>query len=196
MNWIELNFSVTDGVFDAKAYTEKSLNRVIKAKLKAERAQQRAPVPTTAASVSASVASSAAPSKAPTPVPPEEGFLVADARVYESMELNAGSESHVASGTTNAEKEKEKVTTTPATRVELLRLKLSLVAKFTRLLVPVLVDVYAASVASQVRTKTLVGLLKAVSFLDGEDLKNALKVSCCYISCFSFSILIYAAPFF
>ena len=61
-------------------------------------------------------------------------------------------------------------------RTELLRSKPELVARFTRLLVPVLVDVYAASVVSHVRTKTLTGLLKAVSFLDGDDLKNALKV--------------------
>jgi E3 ubiquitin-protein ligase TRIP12 len=45
-----------------------------------------------------------------------------------------------------------------------------------RLIVPILVDVYAASVAFNVRTKAMAGLLKALSFMEGEELKKALKV--------------------
>ena len=46
-----------------------------------------------------------------------------------------------------------------------------------QLLVPILIDVYAASVFTPVRIKTLTGRLKAVSFLDGDGLKRVLMVS-------------------
>jgi E3 ubiquitin-protein ligase TRIP12 len=55
--------------------------------------------------------------------------------------------------------------------------KSAVVAKFMQLLVPILIDVYAASVITPVRIKTLTGLLKAVSFLDGDGLKWVLMVS-------------------
>ncbi|KAF8519043.1 hypothetical protein BU17DRAFT_48078 [Hysterangium stoloniferum] len=151
-----------DGVFDNKGYTEKSLARLVKVKAKAERAAQRA----------ASAASSAAPSKAPTPSLPEDNAPTPD-------------ESAHSRNTEPAESSSAKEA--PVSRMELLRSKLELVALFTKLLVPVLVDVYAASVASHVRTKTLTALLKAVSFLDGDDLKNALK--CVPVASFVGSIL-------
>ena len=61
-------------------------------------------------------------------------------------------------------------------RTELLRSKPAEVGRFMQLMVPILVDVYAASVITPVRVKTLTGLLKAVSFLDGEGLKRVLTV--------------------
>ena len=61
-------------------------------------------------------------------------------------------------------------------RTELLRSKPSVVGRFMQLMVPILVDVYAASVITPVRVKTLTGLLKAVSFLDGDGLKRVLTV--------------------
>ena len=61
-------------------------------------------------------------------------------------------------------------------RTEMLRSKSAVVAKFMQLLVPILIDVYAASVITPVRIKTLTGLLKAVSFLDGDGLKRVLMV--------------------
>jgi E3 ubiquitin-protein ligase TRIP12 len=64
-------------------------------------------------------------------------------------------------------------------RTEMLRSKSAVVAKFMQLLVPILIDVYAASVITPVRIKTLTGLLKAVSFLDGDGLKRVLMVSLC-----------------
>lgn len=142
--------TVVDGVFDNKAYTEKALARLIKAKAKAERAAHRA-----------SAASSASHSKAATPPVPDDTAQTPDgASQIQAPEPGEGPHS------------KDSL----LNRMELLRSKPELVARFTRLLVPVLVDVYAASVVSHVRTKTLTGLLKAVSFLDGDDLKNALKV--------------------
>jgi len=64
----------------------------------------------------------------------------------------------------------------PPDRTEILRSKSTVVGRFMRLLVPILVDVYAASVITPVRIKTLTGLLKAISFLDPDGLKKVLLV--------------------
>ena len=64
-----------------------------------------------------------------------------------------------------------------ADRIELLRSKSQVVGRFLQLMVPILIDVYAASVITPVRVKTLTGLLKAVSFLDADGLKQVLTVS-------------------
>ena len=61
-------------------------------------------------------------------------------------------------------------------RAELLRSKPDVVVRFMQLIVPILVDVYAASVAIPVRAKCLTALLKAISFLDCEVIKRVLKV--------------------
>lgn len=62
-------------------------------------------------------------------------------------------------------------------RTELLRSRPEVIGRFLHLMVPILVDVYAASVITPVRIKTLTGLLKAVSFLDGEEVKQVFSVS-------------------
>lgn len=68
-------------------------------------------------------------------------------------------------------------TTDPVSdRTELLRSKIDVVGRFMQLIVPVLIDVYAASVITPIRIKTLTGLLKAVGFLEGDELRAALNV--------------------
>jgi E3 ubiquitin-protein ligase TRIP12 len=67
--------------------------------------------------------------------------------------------------------------TPPPDRTEMLRGKPEVVGRFMQLIVPILVDVYAASVITTVRTKTLTGLLKAVSYLDPDGIKRVLTVS-------------------
>ena len=62
-------------------------------------------------------------------------------------------------------------------RTEMLRGKPDVVGRFMRLTVPILVDVYAASVITTVRIKTLTGLLKAISYLDADGIKQVLTVS-------------------
>ncbi|KAI6113129.1 hypothetical protein F5141DRAFT_1188308 [Pisolithus sp. B1] len=62
-------------------------------------------------------------------------------------------------------------------RTELLRSKPEAVGRFMRLMVPVLIDVYAASVITPIRIKTLTGLLKAVGFLEGNEIKAALNTA-------------------
>jgi E3 ubiquitin-protein ligase TRIP12 len=59
---------------------------------------------------------------------------------------------------------------------ELLRSKPGVVERFMDLMVPILIDVYAASVITPVQVKNLTGLLKAVSFLNADGLKRVLTV--------------------
>jgi len=61
-------------------------------------------------------------------------------------------------------------------RTELLRSKPVIVERFVQLLMPILIDVYAASVVTPIRIKTLTGLLKAVSFLDADAIKQVFMV--------------------
>ena len=68
----------------------------------------------------------------------------------------------------------------PPDRTEMLRGKPEVVGRFMQLIVPILVDVYAASVITTVRIKTLTGLLKAISYLEGGEIKRVLTVSAGY----------------
>jgi hypothetical protein len=45
------------------------------------------------------------------------------------------------------------------------------------LIVPIMVDVYAASIIATVIIKTLTGLLKAISYSEGDEIKRVLIVS-------------------
>lgn len=65
----------------------------------------------------------------------------------------------------------------PPNRTELLRSKPEVIGRYMQLMVPILVDVYAASVVTPVRVKSLTGLLKAVSFLDPDELRRVFTVS-------------------
>ena len=154
----------TDGVFDHKGYTEKALTKLVKAKAKADRATSRREAretPTTAAST-------------PQPTSPNG--------TADSTEASAAIEP--ASEAPSREEQVE-VPQIPAKdqvldRSELLRSKPEVVGRFMQLMVPVLIDVYAASVITSVRLKTLTGLLKAVGFLDTEDLKQVFSVRLFY----------------
>ncbi|KAI0924248.1 hypothetical protein AcW2_005179 [Taiwanofungus camphoratus] len=135
-----------DGVFDHKTYTEKALGRLVKAKAKADRAGARQ------ATV---VANLSGPAMFDDSSAPDTG--AADSHsVHEVDEIVPS------------------VLPKDATmdRTELLRSKPEVIGWFLHLMVPILVDVYAASVITPVRIKTLTGLLKAVSFLDGEEVKQ------------------------
>ncbi|KDR80639.1 hypothetical protein GALMADRAFT_240990 [Galerina marginata CBS 339.88] len=150
-----------DGVFDHKAYTEKSLVRMVKAKAKADRAAARL--------LAQGQANGVAPSVAPSPItvsgPPTDNASPAAGSVdMPSQESEENAEASAALPSFEA---------TPD-RTDMLRSKSAVVGRFMQLLVPILVDVYAASVITPVRIKTLTGLLKAVSFLDPDDLKPVL----------------------
>ncbi|KZT38098.1 hypothetical protein SISSUDRAFT_1062304 [Sistotremastrum suecicum HHB10207 ss-3] len=165
-----------DGVFDAKAYTEKGLAKFIKAKAKAEKAERaRERAAAAAASINASldmVASSANDSartsgdegQTPSQVP-SESPLVLPAEVAASQDVASASASPAPTP----------IKVEPAvSRIELLHSIPEVVDRFMDLIVPILVDVYAASVITNVRVRALSSLLKAVSFLDGDGLKRTL----------------------
>jgi E3 ubiquitin-protein ligase TRIP12 len=132
---------------------------MIKAKAKADRAAAR--------QANQAGTSSATPieSSAPTPTPEAEGrstpSLPNDSQVQDSDDM------------TPAPAQKEP----PVDRVSLLRANPEVVGRFMALLIPILVDVYAASVIIAVRVKTLTGLLKAISFLESEEIQKVLQVS-------------------
>lgn len=152
----------TEGVFDHKIYTEKSLAKMVKAKAKAERAAAR--LAAQGQSSSTTVLPSPLPVSGPamddaSPVPvPADGSTQEPEENREASAALPGIE-------------------VSPDRTDMLRSKPIVVGRFMQLLVPILVDVYAASVITPVRIKTLTGLLKAVSFLDPEGLKPVLMVS-------------------
>ncbi|OCH91486.1 hypothetical protein OBBRIDRAFT_775037 [Obba rivulosa] len=159
-----------DGVFDHKSYTEKALARMMKSKVKAERAAARQAalgLPHNQSGISSSVGGS--------PAVPDEN--VGPDGAADSQSVQEGDDSAPAAPAKEVAPD----------RTEMLRSKPEVVGRFMRLMVPILVDVYAASVVTPIRIKTLTGLLKAVSFLDGEDLKQVF--TCVPVASFASSIL-------
>ncbi len=161
-----ITYSLTDGIFDHKGYTEKALTRMVKAKAKADRAAARQAAAAAAGPVPPDHPSVSTPSSATPAAPPPEESPAPEA---------GGSESQAQPETEDSPlpiPPKEQ----PPDRTELLRSNPAVVGRFMHLMVPILVDVYAASVITPVRIKTLTGLLKAVSFLDGDELKRVFTV--------------------
>ncbi|KAI0664313.1 hypothetical protein C8Q70DRAFT_946839 [Cubamyces menziesii] len=146
-----------DGVFDHKGYTEKALNKMTKAKAKADRAAARQ-----AAAAAGTSGSTARTASTTTPPAPTEESQPSDAMHVDPHPTLEGEDA-----LPRLEREPASVD-----RTELLRSNPVVVGRFLRLIVPILVDVYAASVNTPVRVRTLTGLLKAVSFLDGDELKQ------------------------
>ena len=61
-------------------------------------------------------------------------------------------------------------------RLQLLRDNPEVVSRFLRLIVPILFDVYSASVTLQVRMRCFTGILKATSFVDGDAMEPFYRV--------------------
>ncbi|TXT15889.1 hypothetical protein VHUM_00392 [Vanrija humicola] len=143
-----------DGVFDHRSYTEKNLAKIKRGRGRSERSERskqrksdETEAPSTGPSTPAEPANPAATLQA-TPIPALGAYNSSRAR-------------------RDAEQQYEQ-------RVALLKSKSEVVAKFMRALVPVLVDVYAASVSLRVRTKALTGLVKAAAFASPTDLELTL----------------------
>uniref|UniRef100_D8Q152 HECT-type E3 ubiquitin transferase n=1 Tax=Schizophyllum commune (strain H4-8 / FGSC 9210) TaxID=578458 RepID=D8Q152_SCHCM len=150
-----------DGVFDHKSYTEKSLARLIKAKAKADRAaaRQAAQAPFVAALL------------LPEPTPATASSTPTG---EEPSETAAGSSTPAQGDEASVSTSTKPAGAPVSERTQLMRSHPDLVGTFMQLTVPILIDVYAASVNLSLRTKTLTGLLKAISFLDAEGLKRVL----------------------
>ncbi|ORY25651.1 hypothetical protein BCR39DRAFT_543634 [Naematelia encephala] len=146
-----------DGVFDPKAYTEKSLAKVRKGR-PADRSSTRR---------SSRTAGESSASAGPSTPKAGEGVSLPSETTPTSSAAAATREAVL-----KAKREAEQAI---EQRLELLQGHAPLVGRFINAIVPVLVDVYAASVALRVRTKVLTGLVKAVAFAGEEDLRSTLK---------------------
>ncbi|KAL4078725.1 hypothetical protein V8B97DRAFT_1933082 [Scleroderma yunnanense] len=146
-----------DGVFDHKGYTDKALARMVKAKAKADRVASRH-------------STVSPPHSLPSIVP-------LDPLQYVHLGQNEGTqESDTPTHDADEPPHSASMTDPVSDRTELLRSKPEVVGRFMQLMVPVLVDVYAAGVITPIRIKTLTGLLKAVGFLEGDELRAALNM--------------------
>ncbi|KAI9573982.1 hypothetical protein HD554DRAFT_2202087 [Boletus coccyginus] len=146
-----------DGVFDHKGYTDKALARMVKARAKADR---------TAARQAATAASHPFTDLVMTPDMPQN--LVGHHDSTQESDPQAQDTDEAMPLVSGAEP--------PSDRTKLLRSKPEVVGRFIQLIVPILIDVYAASVITPIRVKTLTGLLKAVGFLEGAELRTALHL--------------------
>jgi len=132
------------------------LARLVKAKAKADRTAARQTLPSTSVHAPSAFVAVATPAAA-------EGDIPTPSPEHEEMPSSSAV-------TSTSVKE------TPLERTELLRSKPVVVERFVRLLMPILIDVYAASVVTPIRIKTLTGLLKAISFLDADAIKQVFMV--------------------
>jgi E3 ubiquitin-protein ligase TRIP12 len=157
-----------DGIFDHKNYTEKALARMVKAKVKADRAASRQATVAAQSEEPGSQPSADASETLPVPVQPSLPTQVTGS----SEAADSQSQSIEESGTQPAPAALKDPT---KDRISLIRSELTVASRFMQLMVPILVDVYSASVSTSLRAKALTGILKAASFLDEEDLKTVLK---------------------
>ncbi|SNX87121.1 related to UFD4 - Ubiquitin-protein ligase (E3) [Melanopsichium pennsylvanicum] len=140
-----------DGVFDPRAYTEKAyLGRTIKRETRSSSAARLQDEGDKAASdAHDSSTGSARPS------------------------TSRSSSTRSKLSRTRPDKEVQREAA-QAKRIEMLQTRTALVKRFTHLVLPTLVEVYAASVALHVRHKAINGILKIISFVDPESLGEAL----------------------
>ncbi|KAK6908083.1 hypothetical protein I203_102084 [Kwoniella mangroviensis CBS 8507] len=154
-----------EGVFDPKGYTEKNLARVKKGRKVDRSDRPGAPRRSSRVAEATSGASTGPPTpsggNAPLPADAATPTAVASssASSREAAMLKALKEA-------NAQMEQ---------RFELLQSNPEIIGKFIKAVVPVLVDVYAASVVFRVRAKVLSGLVKAIAFANAEQLKSTLR---------------------
>lgn len=166
-----------DGVFDPKSYTEKSLAKIKKGRKieRSDRLTRRSSrtgdAVTPIGSAGPSTPMMGGPSALPgadTPTP------------------TAGPPASVLDAIARAKKDADHQT---EQRITLLKSRPELLGKFIKAIVPILVDVYAASVASRVRSKVLIGLVKAIASAEKDDLKDTLKVRGVLVTFFPADIL-------
>ncbi|BGP41601.1 Ubiquitin fusion degradation protein 4 [Rhodotorula kratochvilovae] len=180
-----------DGIFDARAFTpgkERSASRASKVK------REEAPAPAvkreeaTPELAGAAAAPVAASTSAAAPAPAED--LAGDVKMEAADEpapASVAARRAPALGRTSSSSTSRSKRSRDPNKDALLAKRLELVApdapparklvfrRFVALLLPTLVDVSAASVSPQVRTKAVLGLLKMVHFSDADALADVLR---------------------
>lgn len=153
-----------EGVFDSKAYSEKALGKLLKGRKSSERERERerpAAAPRRSSrNAAATESTEAAPPAPATAATPEER-----AAAHRDQTIQA------------LIKQKRDAEALAEKRLESLSEQYKLFERFIRAIVPVLVDVYAASVAARVRTKVLTGLVRAMAFAKPDEMRRTLQVS-------------------
>ena len=151
------------GVFDSRGYTEKALARIKKGRKVPQQTEKPSRRSTRLGESSATPGSTGPATPTANPSTPVPGSALVEPNPAAALQDES----------LKARKESEDQL---QLRIELLSSQPDLVGRFVRLLVPVLVDVYAASVAMRVRSKVLQGLIKAISFAQQSDLLETLKL--------------------
>ncbi|KAN0062515.1 Ubiquitin fusion degradation protein 4 [Thecaphora frezii] len=152
-----------DGVFDPRAYTEKAYLKRKSQESRGRRKDSGSAKSEDGGSKKEAAGASDAPS----------GAASASGRSDASPSNAANSVSPSRPTRPRSEREASKEAA-QAARVEMLNERKEVVQRFTRLVLPTLVGVYAASVAPHVRSKAINGILKILSFVEPEPLAQAL----------------------
>jgi E3 ubiquitin-protein ligase TRIP12 len=161
-----------DGVFDPKGYTEKTVSRALKQKVREAKAILQAIQAATEDSPSASFIPAPTVQDAPMDtmeVTDESPILV---KVEETDTPTAQSANEGESSSSSRTRKDSS-----QSRLSLLRKNLEVVSRFLHLIVPVLFDVYAASMTLQIRLRSLTSILKATNFVDDEDISLLFRVN-------------------
>ena len=152
-----------DGVFDTKSYSEKSLARIRKGR-KSERPDRPSRHTSRNGQAGDSLADGTGTS---TPI-------VSVGALLPTSDQPSGPSYSVRDALAKAKRDADQQM---EQRVSLLKSRPELLGKFVKAIVPVLVDVYAATVAPRVRAKVLNGLVKAIAAAEQDHLKLTLEAS-------------------
>ncbi|KAJ1021374.1 hypothetical protein NDA18_005611 [Ustilago nuda] len=155
-----------DGVFDPRAYTEKAYLKRTAKPASPSSASKSVPGAWTQADGEKSISDATSASA---------GKDTSLAATTEASRPSSSRSSSTRSKVTRTKSDKEVAReAAQAKRIEMLHSRTALVKRFTHLVLPTLVEVYAASVALHVRHKAINGILKIISFVDPESLGEAL----------------------
>lgn len=158
----------TDGVFDARNYSERMLSRYKEAKAKLEKEAVKGN------QAGNSLEEMVQAMRTRTTVDAANNPAVEPSNSEQSGNDNATSKTatllKVASHKRDLEQQLRQ-------RKNLIEAKSDVVISFIRVMLPVLVEVYSASAATKIRTKVLGAILRAIAFCEEETLRHALKVS-------------------
>ncbi|KAE8267976.1 hypothetical protein A4X09_0g4365 [Tilletia walkeri] len=190
-----------DGIFDPRAYSEKVHRRMLQKQKEKEREIRRAArAGRRAASASASGSSTSNKDKAPkvdadgdtemtestivegsgdvtaSTAEGQGSSSVADASGDAGLSGNAAGQGSAAQRVERTKSDREVAKEAAHTRrIDKLKEHDGPVRRFSQLMLPTLVEVYAASVTLHVRTKALNAILKITSFMEDDDLRAILK---------------------
>lgn len=168
-----------DGVFDPRNYSERMLGRYAKAKDKLQRQIDQGITPDQTLDEMVKASRDAAAAAAATATPPAETPQPGTGASTPQAGTSVPQAHSLGVSGLNQAMERNKVEAQAAVqrRQEVLQENAEVVNTFSKILIPVLVDVYNASAALKVRTRILATLQRSIAFCSDEQLTEALQVS-------------------